>query len=1052
MAAHHPRVFTIPASVPFLPTLVTALVEGALVPGSSSPPDPLGLAATTLYLPTRRACRLVRDVFLAVLKCEAAVLPRIVAIGDIDEDEIVFAEAATGASAPCALELAPALGGLERRLLLAQLVFKWSTQLLPSDDGVPLVVNGPAAALTLADDLARLMDDMTTREVPWEHLDNLVPDHLDAYWQLTLSFLKIAREQWPRILAERGAIEPAMRRDRMITAEAARLRATADGPVIAAGSTGSMPATAKLLATIATLPHGAVVLPGLDTDLDDESWTAIAGSRDADRADARHPAVGHPQFAMHALLARLGLDRKDVVTLVEARPLGREQLTSEALRPAGTTDRWPARLKHPEFADNLANSLATLTMIEAANAEEEALAVAVALRETLERPHATAALVTPDRALARRVAAALNRWNIAVDDSGGDLLAETTAGVFARLAAEAALGGLAPVTVLALLKHRLFRLGGAAGAHARTVTVLERAILRGPRPHAGSNGLTHALAVFRAERAKLRRGESSDLHFSDPRRDLADRDLAAAADLIDSLARAFAPLEQLDPSKPCSFRAIAAYHSDLVAALSRDDTGQSVVFSGSDGTALALLFADIAELSSSADIAVQPPDYAELFLTVVADRVVRRVGAAGSRVCIYGPLEARLTSPDRIVLGGLVEGTWPPDTRTDPWLSRPMRHQLGLDLPERRIGLSAHDFAQLLGAPEVILTRPAKQAGTPTVASRFLQRLAAIVRPSHWHNVVAKGERYLALARSLDRPMRVRPTRRPEPCPPRAARPSSLSVTDVEHWLRDPYTIYAKHVLKLFRLDPVDAPLGAADRGSAIHAAVGAFSQTYADGLPSDPLASLLRIGRAHFVPLDDYPEARAFWWPRFERIARWLVEWETLRRMTATAIHAEVTGEIEIPLSTRSFRLLARADRIERCADGRYAILDFKTGQVPSDKQVRIGIAPQLTLEAAILRAGGFRHIPAGGSVAELGYVQLKGGEPAGRAASVELGDLDPNSAADQALARLQSLVIRFEDETTPYRSLMLPMWKDRYGTYDDLARVKEWSQTGGALNGSDE
>jgi ATP-dependent helicase/nuclease subunit B len=1051
MAAHNPRVFTIPASIPFLPTLVSALVEGKLVPGFSTPADPLVLAATTLYLPTRRACRLVRDVFLTVLKRDAAVLPRIVALGDLDEDDIIFAEAASVASAACALELPPALGGLERRMLLAQLVLKWSTQLQPPDEGVPLVVNDPAAALTLADGLARLMDDMTTRAVPWERLDVLVPDHLDAYWQLTLSFLKIAREQWPQILAERDATEPAIRRDRMIIAEATRLSAATDGPVVAAGSTGSIPATAKLLATIATLPHGALVLPGLDTDLDEESWMTMAGSRQTDRTD-KHPAVGHPQFAMHALLSRLGLDRKQVVTLGKTSGRGREWLTSEALRPAGTTDRWPERLKQPAFTDSLGNALATLTMIEAANAEEEALVIAVALRETLERPQATAALVTPDRALARRVVAALDRWNVAVDDSSGDRLADTTTGVFARLAAEAVLGGLAPVTLLALLKHPLFRLGRAAGAHAHTWSVLERAVLRGPRPRPGSNGLAHALAVFREERAKLRRGESSDLYVSDPRAALRDRDLAAAEDLMGALARAFAPLEQLDPSKPCSFRAIAACHRDLVATLSRDGMGDSMAFDGGEGTALVLAFADIAELPDSADIAIRPADYAELFLTVVAERVVRRPGADHSRVCIYGPLEARLTSPERVVLGGLVEGTWPPDAHSDPWLSRPMRQQLGLDLPERRIGLSAHDFAQLLGAPEVILTRSAKQAGAPTVSSRFLQRLSAVAGPLHWQNVVAKGERYLALARALDRPNCVRPARRPEPCPPRAARPSRLSVTDVEHWLRDPYTIYAKHVLKLVRLDAVDTPLGAADRGSAIHAAVGDFAQAYANRLPTDPLPCLLRMGRARFAPLDDYPEARTFWWPRFERIARWLIEWETARRESMAAVHAEVRGEVDIPLATRSFRLSARADRIERRADGRYAILDYKTGHVPSDKQVRIGLAPQLTLEAAILRAGGFRDIPARASVAELAYVQLKGGEPAGKADAIDLGNLDPDRVADQAFARLTDLVTRFEEETTPYRSLMLPMWKDRYGTYDDLARVKEWSQTGGADEGADE
>ena len=1044
-----PRVFTIPASVPFLPTLVAALLKGELVPGMPLPSDPLVLAATTLYLPTRRACRLIREVFLDVTTCEAALLPRIVAIGDIDEDEIVFAEAASGTAAAAALELAPALGGLERRMLLAQLVLKWSAQLTPGIAGeTPLVVHSPAAALALADDLARLMDDMTTREVPWKKLDGLVPDAVDAYWQLTLAFLKIAGEQWPRILAERGAIEPATRRDQMILAEAARLAAVTEGPVIAAGSTGSIPATAKLLATIATLPHGVIVLPGLDTELDEESWASIAEGHDGASAERRDPAVGHPQFSLHALLARLGVDRKQVTAL--GPPLRREALVSEALRPAGATDRWGVRLRDPAFIADLESGLSGLTVIEAANAEEEALAIAVALREILERPQARAALVTPDRALGRRVAAALDRWSIQVDDTGGDPLAETTAGRFARLATDVSLGGLAPVNLLALLKHRLFRLDREAGVQARAVTALERAILRGPRPRAGGAGLAHALAVFRDELARFRRGETCELHPSDPRTTLADADLAAAADLVFALSRALAPFEQLDPATPCSFRAMAASHREIVAALSSGETGDAAALAGPDGLVLASALADITE--QSADLTILPADYAELFLTAISDRVVRRPDATGSRIFIYGPLEARLTNMDRVVLGGLAEGVWPPDTRSDPWLSRPMRHQLGLDLPERRIGLSAHDFAQLLGAPEVFLTRSAKLSGAPMVASRFLQRLSAVAGPPRWQDVVAGGERYLQLARALDKSARVSPIRRPEPRPPRAARPSALSVTDIEHWLRDPYTIYAKHILKLNRLDVVDTPPGAADRGSAIHAAVGEFTQAYAAALPSDPLADLLRIGRAHFAPLDDYPEARAFWWPRFERIARWLSAWERERRPDLSEIHAEIRGEIDIALATRRFRLSARADRIERRADGGYAILDFKTGEVPSDKQVRIGIAPQLTLEAAILRGGGFRGFAAGARLAELLYVQLKGGDPAGKAKPIEFDDIALDDAADHALARLKGLLMRFENEATPYRAMVLPMWRNRYGTYDDLARVKEWSQTSGAIDGGEE
>ncbi len=1035
-SSRSPRVFTIPPSVPFLPALVRALTDGRLVRGFAPGADPLALAAATLYLPTRRACRLARDVFLDVLGSEAALLPRIVPIGDIDEDEVAFAEAATGPAAADALDLPPALGGLTRRLLLARLVLAWAKQLKPEAGDQPLVVATPAAALALADDLARLMDDLAMREVDWSRLDGLVPEHVDKYWQLTLDFLKIAREAWPKILAERQAIEPAERRDRLINAEAARLAAMPHGPVIAAGSTGSMPATAKLLATIAKLPHGAVVLPGLDTELDDDSWELIGAGED----DDAWPAFGHPQFAMRALLARIGIGRDEVAPLAPPATHGREVLLSEALRPAAATDRWQDRLH--EVNAQLGHGFDAVAVIEAANAEEESLAIAVALREAVERRQ-SAALVTPDRALARRVLAALGRWNIAADDSGGDALADTAAGVFARLTAELALGGVAPVALLAMLKHPLCRLDAAAGGHAPAVAALERAILRGPRPRAGSAGLAQALASFRHELAKLRANERSEIHGSDPRALLADAEVAAAGALIARLAEALTPLEKIAAVETAPFSALAAAHREVIALLSRDETGDGIAFAAHDGTALARFF-DAVALDGDADLAVAPAQYAELFEAAMADRVVRRPGDPGARVRIYGPLEARLTHVDRVVVGGLVESVWPPEARTDPWLSRPMRHQLGLDLPERRIGLSAHDFAQMLGTPEVILARAGKVGGAPAVASRFVQRLAAVAGDARWAAAVKRGEQYVAMARALDHADRVEPVKAPEPRPPRGARPTALSVTEIEHWLRDPYTIYAKHILRLSRLDPVDMAPSAADRGSAIHAAVGRFAQAFQDGLPPEAQDQLIRIGREEFAALDDFPEARALWWPRFERIARWLIDWERERRAALADLRAEIRGEIFLPLGDRRFRLYGRADRIERRRDGGYAILDFKTGDPPSSTQVRIGIAPQLTLEAAILRRGGFKGLNPELPIDQLAYVKLKGGEPPGTDCPIDLKDRAPDAAAEHAIEKLTELATRFEDERTPYRSLVLPMWTNRYGTFDDLARVKEWSAFG--------
>jgi ATP-dependent helicase/nuclease subunit B len=417
-------------------------------------------------------------------------------------------------------------------------------------------------------------------------------------------------------------------------------------------------------------------------------------------------------------------------------------------------------------------------------------------------------------------------------------------------------------------------------------------------------------------------------------------------------------------------------------------------------------------------------------------------------VRIFGPLEARLQNIDRVVLGGLVEGVWPPQTRSDAWLSRPMRQTLGLDLPERRTGLSAHDFAQALGAREVILSRAGKVAGAPTLPSRFVQRLAAVAGKTRWEQICARGQKYLDLARLLDTPARVTRVLQPAPKPPREARPASLSVTEIEHWLRDPYTIYARHILRLRPLDAVDTPPGARDRGTVIHDAIGEFTKTFSDRLPADAAGELIAIGKRHFSALDAYPEARAFWWPRFERIARWLADFEAQRRGRINALHGEIGGKLEIPLGSRSFRLTVRADRIERLADGSYAILDYKTGTPPTVKQVRIGFAPQLTLEAAMLRGGGFENIPAGASVSELAYVALKGGEPAGERKVLEFEDGTPDAQAEYAMRRLKGIVHRFEDETEPYRSLVHPMWRERYGDYDHLARVKEWSATGGATD----
>ncbi|MGM4990982.1 double-strand break repair protein AddB [Tardiphaga sp. 841_E9_N1_2] len=1060
------RVFNIPSSAPFLRTLITALVDGDLVEGFSARGAPEKLAEVTLYLPTRRAGRMAQEIFLDVLGTDAVLLPRIVPLGDVDEEELAFAQAAS----PEALErldAPPALDGLQRRLLLAQLIAAWAKQLAPGDPTqTPLVVGGPASTLALADDLARLMDDMATRKVDWSALDGLVPDALDQYWQLTLQFLSIARNVWPDILAAHNAIEPAVRRDLLIDAEASRLKAHKGGPIIAAGSTGSMPTTAKFLREVAQLPQGAVVLPGLDTDLDDTAWNMIGGTKDA-FGRTESSASNHPQFALHALLERFGITRRDVMTFGTPSPQGRELLASEAMRPSNATAQWHTRLAQPAVEQKIAAGMQNLAVIAAANPEMEALAIAIAMREAHELKK-SAALVTPDRALARRVMAALSRWNLVFDDSGGDALTETSAGIFARLIAEAAAEQLEPATLLALLKHPLFRLGAAPNAWKDAIETLELALLRGTRPTPGTAGLAQDFTRFRDELGKLRRREASILHGAEPRAKLDDDRLDRAEELIAGLRTALAPLEGIHPIRPIDFAEVALRHREAIKLLSRDDRGNDVALAGREGTALTKAFDDLVVMETVATesgdeerlrpsgLMMQLRDYPDVFQTAFADRIVRRPEVANASLRIYGQLEARLTQSDRVILGGLVEGIWPPSPRIDPWLSRPMRHQLGLDLPERRIGLTAHDFVQLLGTEDVILSHAAKVGGAPAVASRFLHRLEAVAGETRWDAALAAGEHYVRYAEELDKPETVTPIAQPEPRPPRAARPLRLSVTAIEDWLRDPYTIYAKYILRLAPLDPIDMPLSAADRGSALHASLGDFTMEYSKTLPDDPARELRRIGDRHFAPLMARPEARALWWPRFLRIASWFGAWEIDRRINVASIDAEVRGEIKIPLDHgRVFHLSARADRIEHRSDRTFALLDYKTGQPPTGKQVRMGLSPQLTLEAAILREGGFAGIAAGSSVSELMYVRLSGNTPPGEPLLLVLKrdrndeELDPNKAASEARANLEALIRTFENEDEPYRSMILSMWSNRYGSYDDLARVKEWSANGGTGGG---
>ena len=1033
------RVFSIPSGCPFLPTLVDALFSDILF--GSFAADPAALADATIYLPTRRAARALAT--LIAERCGRAVLlPRIVPLGEADEAEFdLIGTAGDDPSLEAARVLAPPIPPVERRLILTRLVQRWSKEvdrnLLRLGPGIPfLVPASPADAVNLAGDLEALMDSLATEDIPWDDLASAVEADYSKYFELTLRFVRIAAEAWPKILAERNASDPARRRNALVLAEAERLlRDRPSRPMIAAGSTGSVPATAALLAAIARLPNGAVVLPGVDLDLDEPSWRMIGGTTDGD-AD---PVHGHPQAMLHRLLDRhLLMDRAAlrVHGHADERAKARSRLLSEALRPADSTDSW-STLDGAERSSLAENGCEGLALVDATDEREEALAAAIALREALDEPGRTAALVTPDRSLATRVAAELARWDIAVDDSAGVALAETAAGRLARLAAETAADDLRPIRLLALLAHPRLRLGWPRETLERAAAALEIGVMRGPAPGTGWAGLRETLVARRALTSR---------HAPRPLKRLARTDWDLAQECLDRLERAFAGFAPQGEGAELDLAALADRHRAVIEALTAAPNGEGAADEDGSGEALSALFDDLA-LSNAGGIEGRFVDYPAFFATLARQRTLNPASrAAHRRVKILGLLEARLLTVDRIVLGGLDEGIWPPRTETDAFLNRPMRARIGLSPPERRIGQTAHDFVQLLGCADVVITRAQKRNGSPMVPSRFLQRIKSFVGTERWEALVKAGARYRALARVLETPQSARLLPRPAPKPDPALFPRSLSVTEIETLVRDPYSIFARHVLKLDALEPIAGEPGAADRGTIIHDVVGGFAQTYPEALPDHALEDLLARGLRAFERIERaFPQIHAVWWPRFERLAGAFVDWEEERRPSIARVHAERSGAMPIALSDGSlFTLRARADRIEERIDGTFAVIDFKTGQPPGIREVFAGFSPQLTLEAVMLMEGAFAGLPAAALTPDLLYVHTSGGKRPLRPRPLEPGRGEERSLSEIVAHhrhRFIELIEGFALGRTPYMSRPFPKFARRFSEYDHLARVKEWT-----------
>lgn len=1031
----NPRLFTVPPGAPFLPTLVDALLEGRLIPGFSRAVGPMGLSDATIYVPTRRSGRALATAFAEGVGASGTFLPQILPLGDMDAleagsllDDSRF-DGEVGAMA---------IDPLARRMVLTKLILGWSHSvrhaMLPlghrggggEPDEVLLVASTAVDAWHLSGELAGLLDEMILAGVEWRALKPLGTEAFDRYWGITLDFLKIATGHWPAILSERGLIDPASRQKRLIESEIARLDRHGErgGPVVVAGAIGADALTVELIGAVARHAQGAVVLPGLDQSLDATSWDLV-GSSEA--------GFGHPQGALRRLLAAIGVSRAEVMPLGAVSPAlkARGRFVSEALRPAETTDAWHAIAFGPAPLDAV-GALGHIGVIEAADEAEEGLALAIALRETLEGP-GSAVLVTPDRTLARRVREELVRWGIEIDDSGGAPLATTPAGALARLALEAITGDLDPIAVLALLAHPAVRLGRTREAIERLSGIAELCLLRGVVP---AGALADPGRLVAAAQAR-----AADAHAPSALRRLAAADFAAVETMLGALLMALSALRDLAAAPPLP--AWVAAHEEVIAALVRTETDDSAL-RGSDAAKLEALFDDLIE-SAEPTITLDRVSYAALFGRIATETTVRGPARSHPRLKILGLLEMRLLDADRVLLGGLDEAVWPPQVKTDAFLNRPMRAALGLAPPERRIGQAAHEFQMLLGQPDVIISRAAKRGGSPTVPSRFLQRMAAVAGQG-WAQCQERGSAYLRLARAFDHPAAPMTIRRPAPKPPVALRPAKLSVTRVELLRRDPYAIYAERILGLRPLDPMGATVGPREWGTLFHGVLRRFVERVRHApLPPDAVTGLLQDTQAAFADVLSEPHTRAFLGPRLERWVHGFHGWHSARHTRLSGIHVEENGSLNIPLDDgTSFELTANADRLETDHAGALRIIDYKTGRAPTVKEVAAGFAPQLTLEAAIALGGGFSALAEVTALDELSYVKF------GTGRELEISKLSWDNrtlseVASEHLNGLRDLLNAFRNPETGYVARPYPQFLARYNAYDHLSRVKEWSATGG-------
>jgi ATP-dependent helicase/nuclease subunit B len=956
-----PSVFGLPPGVDF----PAALVAGLIARMADQPVE--AMARVTLILNTQRMRREVGARFQAH---GARFLPRLMLLTEV---------ASLGA-----LPQPPGQSALRRRLDLAVLLDK----LLETG-----TTDFPRTALfDLADSLATLMAEMEGEGVPPERIAALDVSSHSAHWARTQAFLGIVSQA----MAGDTPDAEAQLRQAVLALTAGWSAGPPNHPVILAGSTGSRGTTALLMQAVARLPHGAVVLPGFDFDLPDPVWNAMSDAMTAE---------DHPQYRFRRLMEALGINRDAVQrwTTTEARSPGRNRLISLSLRPAPVTDQW--RVEGPDLPD-LPTATDGMTLVEAPNERAEALAIALILRQAAGTDQ-TAALVTPDRTLTRRVTAALDRWGIRPDDSAGKPLALSAPGRMLRLVAGLFGQRLTVDMALALLKHPLAFSGQGSALGRGQHLILTREYELFARANGPAFPTAESLRTW---------AEASDI--------LGAKPWAAL------LGQVLCGHEEMGALPLATF---VARHLDLASRLARGfaDTGDGGLW---DKEAGKLALAVMTELAAEADVAtgalLTSGDYQSLFRSILQRHEVRETESVHPRIMIWGTLEARVQGADLVILGGLNDSVWPASPPPDPWLNRSMRKAAGLLLPERQIGLSAHDYQQAVAAPKVVLTRALRGAEAATVPSRWVNRLVNLMAglpERHGPEALAamrrRGQDWLDLAAALDTPVeRVPPATRPSPKPPVEARPKRLAVTEIKTLIRDPFAIYAKHILRLRPLAPLRPEADPRLRGTVVHEILERFLRQ-----GGESSADLLAIAGQVLDARVAWPLARAIWRARIEKAAAAFLAFSS--GTGGKPVLIEEKGAVTLP--ALGFTLTGKPDRIDRLDDGRLLLIDYKTGTPPSTKQQE-EFDKQLLLLAAMAEQGGFAELgPA--EVAQVAFVGLKA-DP--KVVSILL---EPGQIAE-TWARFGKLISTYARPGKGYTARRAMELQKDPSDYDHLSRFGEW------------